>query len=368
MKRNSTVIKIVALVLVWVVIVSSTGIENVKAFWNQNGTSREDTQITIQFMHCYYKDKHYDIYGSHRLEYLKEDEDAQKAVNEKTSIQVIDIKSGINQDKQAGIESDDMVKYFYEYELNYSEGDDIDYAVITQPYITHYSEEEAKKNGVTESHNRMYWVGEYSGTITNIKDAYIENPNDKGHAIPGVNGVIDWFDFKGVGYPTINNSLSQQTWEIVENMANQDARQFVMNPDIGDDDANGQRFIYLIEGTFFNKDMKDVNHADNNSIGIPDYYGTHIMALIGLVFYRSVDFNANGGALADGSTLKMKVYNGSSKSRLYTWYNDKSKREWYSDINVQYPTDNAGNVYIKPPIKTGYSFLGWYAPEINSEG
>lgn len=368
MKRNSTVIKIVALVLVWVVVVSSTGIENVKAFWNQNGTSREDTQITIQFMHCYYKDKHYDIYGSHRLEYVKEDEDTQKAVNGKTSIQVIDIKPGINQDKQAGIESDDMVKYFYEYELNYSEGDDIDYAVITQPYITHYSEEEANKNGVTESHNRMYWVGEYSGTITNIKDAYIENPNDKGHAIPGVNGVIDWFDFKGVGYPTINNSLSQQTWEIVENMANQDARQFVMNPDIGDDDANGQRFIYLIEGTFFNKDMKDANHADNNSIGIPDYYGTHIMALIGLVFYRSVDFNANGGALADGSTLKMKVYNGSSKSRLYTWYNDKSKREWYSDINVKYPTDNAGNVYIKPPIKTGYSFLGWYAPEINSEG
>ena len=57
-------------------------------------------------------------------------------------------------------------KYVYEYEMSYSEGAQVDYAVITTPNITHY--ESTASGGVRETHSRMYWLGEYNSTMENL--------------------------------------------------------------------------------------------------------------------------------------------------------------------------------------------------------
>ena len=399
-RKRKTTIRILALFLTVVLMVTGIGIENVSAFWNadnpEDGTYRPAATITIELMKCYHKDKkdpeyskHYDSNGNHVLssEAIKQDreewkDDSENNKNGSSAVKTITRSPRVNNDTAAGTALPDANKYIYEYEMSYDESEQVDYAVITQPEITHYSDSErAGYPGLREDHVRMYWVGEYDESITKLKDAYIEDPNDSGHVIPGTDGDIGWFDFKGMCYPTINHALSQQTWETVgDHEAFQDKKSFVMTQKYGE---NGQQFLYLLEGTkmvgadggFYDITKNDKsaaanNHRDQQDTGVPDGYGGHVYALIGLVFYHSLEFDANGGTLADGSVYNMQVYNGSSKGKLYTWYGDKSKRRWYSDIDVSNPqvSTQYGNVSVKAPTRPGYSFLGWYAPELDSSG
>lgn len=399
-RKRKTTIRILALFLTVVLMVTGIGIENVSAFWNadnpEDGTYRPAATITIELMKCYHKDKkdpeyskHYDSNGNHVLssEAIKQDreewkDDSENNKNGSSAVKTITRSPRVNNDTAAGTALPDANKYIYEYEMSYDESEQVDYAVITQPEITHYSDSErAGYPGLREDHVRMYWVGEYDESITKLKDAYIEDPNDSQHVIPGTDGDIGWFDFKGMCYPTINLALSQQTWETVgDHEAFQNKKSFVMTQKYGE---NGQQFLYLLEGTkmvgadggFYDITKNDKsaaanNHRDQQDTGVPNGYGTHVYALIGLVFYHSLEFDANGGTLADGSVYNMQVYNGSSKGKLYTWYGDKSKRRWYSDIDVSNPqvSTQYGNVSVKAPTRPGYSFLGWYAPELDSSG
>lgn len=399
-RKRKTTIRILALFLTVVLMVTGIGIENVSAFWNtdnpEDGTYRPAATITIELMKCYHKDKkdpeyskHYDSNGNHVLssEAIKQDreewrDDSENNKNGSSAVKTITRSPRVNNDTAAGTALIDANKYIYEYEMSYDESEQVDYAVITQPEITHYSDSErAGYPGLREDHVRMYWVGEYDKSITKLKDAYIEDPNDSGHVIPGTDGDIGWFDFKGMCYPTINHALSQQTWETVgDHEAFQNKKSFVMTQKYGE---NGQQFLYLIEGTkmvgadggFYDITKNDKsaaanNHRNQQATGVPNGYGTHVYALIGLVFYHSLEFDANGGTLADGSVYNMQVYNGSSKGKLYTWYGDKSKRRWYSDIDAAAPqaATSYGTASVKAPIRPGYSFLGWYAPELDSSG
>lgn len=396
-KKKNYATKVIAILLTCFLLITSIGIENVSAFWNQaaKNDDKVGATITIQLIHCYHNDTsdplystHYDSSGQHKMDAVQSDLDSWKSDSKnnpggKTQCVMTDtIQPRVNNDTAAGTALIDANKYIYEYEMSYDESEQVDYAVITQPEITHYSDSErAGYPGLREDHVRMYWVGEYDESITKLKDAYIEDPNDSGHVIPGTDGDIGWFDFKGMCYPTINRALSQQTWETVgDHEAFQDKKSFVMTQKYGE---NGQQFLYLIEGTkmvgadggFYDITKNDKsaaanNHRNQQATGVPDGYGTHVYALIGLVFYHSLEFDANGGTLADGSIYNMQVYNGSSKGKLIPWYSNLDKSRWYSDIDVAAPQAATpyGTASVKAPIRPGYSFLGWYAPELDSSG
>ena len=384
---RTTTVRMLALFLTAVLMITSVGVENVSAFWNNDnldyGDMRTEVHVTVQLMHCNHSDvndveyaKHYDTKGNH-LSITTGDR----------VVKYFDIVPRVNDDTAAGTSLPDTVKYVYEYELSYAEGSLVDYAVVTHPDITHFSSEEAANKGLAESHARMYWIGEYRGSIAELTDEW-SNLDDEIINVP--DNDIGWWDFEKEAFPTVDPSLSRQTWETISNDDNTDeVRTFIITPDIGDDCANGQRFIFLNEGTFLSwKDTKKndeyinekknpyyeeinvENHPAKQDTGVPSYYGRHIDALIGLVFYHSLEFDANGGTLADGSVYNMQVYNGSSKGKLYTWYGDKSKRRWYSDIDVAAPQAATpyGTASVKAPTRPGYSFLGWYAPELDSSG
>ena len=377
--KSKTTIRILALILAVIFLTCNIRIENVSAFWNQDnpsdGDNRKYVQMQVQLMHCNCKDTHY-VNGVHI-----------KDTTGDTEIKNFPIIPRVNNDLAAGTSLPDTVKYVYEYELSYAEGSLVDYAVITHPDITHFSSEEAVSKGLVESHARMYWIGEYSGSIAELTDEW-SNLDDEIINVP--DNEINWWDFAKEAFPTVDPSLSRQTWETISTDNNTDeVRTFIITPDIGDDCANGQRFIFLNEGTFLSwKDAKKndeyinekknpyyeeinvENHPARQDSGVPSYYGRHIDALIGLVFYRSLDFDANGGTLTEGSPLNMQVYNGSNKGKLYTWYSDKSKRKWYSDINIASPqvTTPYGTASVKNPTREGYKFLGWYAPQLDSAG
>ena len=397
--KKKTILRMIAMFLTIVLMMTSVGIENISAFWvngSDFGSQRNLALVTVRLMKCYHKDKddpeyskHYDNNGNHMLsnEAIKQDEkewiaDSENNKNKTVDVKHFPIRPRVNNDTAAGTALPDANKYIYEYEMSYDESEQVDYAVITQPEITHYSDSErAGYPGLREDHVRMYWVGEYDESITKLKDAYIEDPNDSEHVIPGTDGDIGWFDFKGMCYPTINHALSQQTWETVgDHEAFQDKKSFVMTQKYGE---NGQQFLYLLEGTkmvgadggFYDITKNDKsaaanNHRDQQDTGVPDGYGGHVYALIGLVFYHSLEFDANGGTLADGSVYNMQVYNGSSKGKLIPWYSNLDKSRWYSDIDVAAPQASTpyGTASVKAPIRPGYSFLGWYAPELDSSG
>ena len=340
--KRTTAVRMLALFLTAVLMITSIGAESVSAFWNQGdseyGSYRARAKIKIQLMHCNHSDKKDPLYSKH----FASNGNHLNITDGDTEVKNFEREPRVNNDYAAGTALIDTNKYIYEYEMSYAESEQVDYAVITQPEVTHYSDSErAGYPGLREDHVRMYWVGEYDESITKLKDAYIEDPNDSGHVIPGTDGDIGWFDFKGMCYPTINHALSQQTWETVgDHEAFQNKKSFVMTQKYGE---NGQQFLYLIEGTkmvgadggFYDITKSDKsaaanNHRNQQATGVPDGYGGHVYALIGLVFYHSLEFDANGGTLADGSVYNMQVYNGSSKGKLYTWYGDKSKRRWYS--------------------------------------
>lgn len=380
--KRTTAVRMLALFLTAVLMITSIDAESVSAFWNQGdseyGSYRARAKIKIQLMHCNHSDKKDPLYSKHFASNVNH----LNITDGDTEVKSFEREPGVNNDYAAGTALPDANKYIYEYEMSYDESEQVDYAVITQPEITHYSDSErAGYPGLREDHVRMYWVGEYDESITKLKDAYIEDPNDSGHVIPGTDGDIGWFDFKGMCYPTINHVLSQQTWETVgDHEAFQNKKSFVMTQKYGE---NGQQFLYLIEGTkmvgadggFYDITKNDKsaaanNHRNQQATGVPDGYGTHVYALIGLVFYHSLEFDANGGELAVGSVSDIQVYNGSNKGKLFTWYNDPSKERWCSDIDVAAPQAATpyGTASVKAPIRPGYSFLGWYAPELDSSG
>ena len=292
--KRKTTIRGLATFLIIIFTTTSIGFENVSAFWNTDnpadGTYRPAATIKIQLMHCNHSDKKDPLYSKH----FASNGNHLNITDGDTEVKNFGREPRVNNDYAAGTALPDANKYIYEYEMSYDESEQVDYAVITQPEITHYSDSErAKYPGLREDHVRMYWVGEYDESITELKDAYIEDPNDSQHVIPGTDGDIGWFDFKGMCYPTINLALSQQTWETVgDHEAFQNKKSFVMTQKYGE---NGQQFLYLLEGTkmvgadggFYDITKNDKsaaanNHRDQQDTGVPDGYGGHVYALIGL--------------------------------------------------------------------------------------
>lgn len=381
--KRTTAVRMLALFLTAVLMITSIDAESVSAFWNQGdseyGSYRARAKIKIQLMHCNHSDKKDPLYSKH----FASNGNHLNITDGDTEVKNFEREPGVNNDYAAGTALIDANKYIYEYEMSYAESEQVDYAVITQPEITHYSDSErAGYPGLREDHVRMYWVGEYNESITKLKDAYIEDPNDSEHVIPGTDGDIGWFDFKGMCYPTINLALSQQTWETVgDHEAFQDKKSFVMTQKYGE---NGQQFLYLIEGTktvgadggFYDITKNDKsaaanNHRNQQATGVPNGYGGHVYALIGLVFYRTVSFDANGGSMQEESVRKMQVYNGSAKGKVFPYYKDTSKEAFYACDSIDLPeaTDIYGTkASVKAPTRPGYSFLGWYAPELDSSG
>ena len=313
--------------------------ENVSAFWNQDdgeyGSYRARTKIQIQLMHCNHKDTHYNNNGTH-LNIT----DGDSVVNSITR------SPRVNNDLPAGTATYDLNKYIYEYEMPYSEGQQVDYAVITTPNITHF--EDPSANGVTETHGRMYWLGEYQNTMENLT---------------ATTGANEWYSFKEQTGAEVNNELSHQTWESVENVNNGAYKgAYVVSLDVSRTIDNGQKFLYLLEGTYMDKEIRDSNHPAEQDEGVPAYYGTHVYGILGIVFYRTVTFDSNGGIISEETIRNMKVYTGSSVCKIFPWYNDVSKEKWYSDIDVASPqvTTPYGTASVKAPSRVDYIFTGWY--------
>ena len=158
-KKNSSVLKKLLTLILAVTLMCSIELENVAAFWNQDdgeyGSYRRRTKIQIQLMQCNHKDTHYDNNGVHI-----------SSITGDTQIRIFPIEPRVNNDTAAGTATYDINKYVYEYEMSYSEGAQVDYAVITTPNITHY--ESTASGGVRETHSRMYWLGEYNSTMENL--------------------------------------------------------------------------------------------------------------------------------------------------------------------------------------------------------
>ena len=150
-RKRKTTIRILALFLTVVLMVTGIGIENVSAFWNadnpEDGTYRPAATITIELMKCYHKDKkdpeyskHYDSNGNHVLssEAIKQDreewkDDSENNKNGSSAVKTITRSPRVNNDTAAGTALIDANKYIYEYEMSYDESEQVDYAVITQP-------------------------------------------------------------------------------------------------------------------------------------------------------------------------------------------------------------------------------------------
>ena len=348
MKKKKNILRTIAILLAVVLITTGAGIENVSAFWNQDGMNKKDGEdrtkavVVVRLMHCNHSDvndteysSHYDNNGNH--------------LNITTGDKIVkyfNVTPRVNDDIAAGTATYDLNKYVYEYEMSYSEGQQVDYAVITTPNITHFEAPSAK--GVTETHGRMYWLGEYRNTMENIT---------------ATTGANEWYSFKEQTGAEINNELSHQTWESVE--AGNDGAykgEYVVSLDVSNTIDNGQKFLYLLEGTYMNKDIHDSNHPAEQDKGVPAYYGTHVYGLIGIVFYRTVTFDSNGGIVSEETIRNMKVYAGSSVCKIFPWYFDTNKEKWYSGIDVASPqvTTPYGTASVKAPSRADYIFTGWY--------
>lgn len=424
-KKRNYLTKVVAILLTCILFITGIGIENVSAFWNNDtpdyGDLRNEAKITIQLIHCYHNDTsdplystHYDSSGRHKMEAVQADLDSWKSDKKnnpsgRTECVMTDtVQPRVLNDYAAGLESIDTNKYFYEYSLTYAESALVDYVLITQPEITHYSDNDSKRPAnLREEHVRMYWIGSYNKSMTEVTGKWTENGYDENDT------DIGWWDFENESFPTIDPSLSQQTWETVgDHEAFQNNKSFVFTKTMGE---NGMEFIYLLEGTKtvnandgsflditggiydylksadaltvdkaerrYNKTYTSngdpntsadpvFNHRDQSHDGIPLGYGGHVNAVIGIVFYNTVQFDANGGTFAYGSVSDAMVYVGSSLCKVYPWFNDVSKESYYSDIDVSNPqvSTQYGNVSVKAPTRPGYSFLGWYAPELDGSG
>ena len=402
-KKKNYVTKLTIILLICVLFITSVGIENVSAFWNNDnptfGDRRQLASITIQLMHCTHtkSDKTHWVNNKHITD-----------ITGDTVISEHIVYPGVLGDTQAGLESIDTNKYFYEYSLTYAESELVDYVLITQPEITHYSDNNSKRPAdLREEHVRMYWIGSYNKSMTEVTGKWTGNGYDENDT------DIGWYDFKNESFPSIDSSLSQQTWETIgDHEAFQNNKSFVFTKKMGE---NGMEFIYLLEGTKtvnandgsflditggiydylksadastvdkaerrYNKTYTSsgepnasadpgFNHRDQSHDGRPLGYGEHVNAVIGIVFYNTVDFDANGGTFDEGSVYTMQTYSESKQCRVIPWYSNLDKSTWYSDIDVSNPqvSTQYGNVFVKAPARPGYEFLGWYAAKTDDNG
>ena len=385
-KKRNYLTKVVAILLTCILLITGIRIEIVSAFWNkdEDNDNRRNAMVTMELMHCYHRDTHYDDNGRHIYSesVINEDKagwlaDTKNNPKKKSSVNTRIIQPGVLGDTNAGFESIDTNKYFYEYSLTYAESELVDYVLITQPEITHYSDNDSKRPAdLKEEHVRMYWIGSYNKSMTEVTGKWTENGYDENDT------DIGWWDFKNESFPSIDSSLSQQTWETIgDHEAFQNNKSFVFTKKMGE---NGMEFIYLLEGTktvnandgsFLDITEKDGstaagNHSNLQDTGVPLGYGGHVNAVIGIVFYNTVQFDANGGTFDEGSVYRMQTYSKSKQGRLYSWYEDRSKRVWYSGIDVSNPqvSTQYGKVSVKAPTRYGYKFSGWYAAKAGDNG
>ena len=378
-KKRNYLTKVVAILLTCILFITGIRIEIVSAFWNkdENNDNRKDAMVTMELMHCYHKDTHYDNNGRHIYSESVINEDKAgwltdiKNNPKRKPVNTVSIRPGVLGNTQAGLESIDTNKYFYEYSLTYAESELVDYVLITQPEITHYSDSDRPAN-LREEHVRMYWIGSYNKSMTGVTGKWTENGYDENDT------DIGWWDFLYESFPTINTQLSHQTWETIgDHEAFQNNKSFVFTKTMGE---NGMEFIFFLEGTktlntndgsFYDITQDDkseaaANHRDLISTGVTPGYGQHVNAIIGIVFYNTVQFNANGGTLADNSVYTLHTYKDSKQAKAYVLHADGSGNWVDGAVDISNP--KYGNVSVKAPTRYGYKFCGWYAAETGTDG
>ncbi len=226
-KKKNYVAKVMVILLTCILFITGIGIENISAFWNNDnpafGDKRQLATITIQLIHCYHNDAndplystHYDSSGRHKLDAVQADLDSWKSDKKNNPsgrtecVMTNIVYPGVLGNTLAGLECIDTNKYFYEYTLTYVESELVDYVLITQPEITHYSDNDSKRPAdLREEHVRMYWIGSYNKSMTEVTGKWTENGYDENDT------DIGWWDFLYESFPTINTQLSHQTWETV---------------------------------------------------------------------------------------------------------------------------------------------------------
>ena len=378
-KKRNYLTKVVAILLTCILFITGIRIEIVSAFWNkdENNDNRKNAMVTMELMHCYHKDTHYDNNERHIYSESVINEDKAgwltdiKNNPKRKPVNTVSIRPGVLGNTQAGLESIDTNKYFYEYSLTYAESELVDYVLITQPEITHYSDSDRPAN-LREEHVRMYWIGSYNKSMTGVTGKWTENGYDENDT------DIGWWDFLYESFPTINTQLSHQTWETIgDHEAFQNNKSFVFTKTMGE---NGMEFIFFLEGTktlntndgsFYDITQDDkseaaANHRDLISTGVAPGYGQHVNAIIGIVFYNTVQFNANGGTLADNSVYTLHTYKDSKQAKAYVLHADGSCN--WVDGAVDTSNPKYGNVSVKAPTRYGYKFCGWYAAETGTDG
>ena len=378
-KKRNYLTKVVAILLTCILFITGIRIEIVSAFWNkdENNDNRKNAMVTMELMHCYHKDTHYDNNGRHIYSESVINEDKAgwltdiKNNPKRKPVNTVSIRPGVLGNTQAGLESIDTNKYLYEYSLTYAESELVDYVLITQPEITHYSDSDRPAN-LREEHVRMYWIGSYNKSMTGVTGKWTENGYDENDT------DIGWWDFLYESFPTINTQLSHQTWETIgDHEAFQNNKSFVFTKTMGE---NGMEFIFFLEGTktlntndgsFYDITQDDkseaaANHRDLISTGVTPGYGQHVNAIIGIVFYNTVQFNANGGTLADNSVYTLHTYKDSKQAKAYVLHADGSGNWVDGAVDISNP--KYGNVSVKAPTRYGYKFCGWYAAETGTDG
>ena len=116
-KKKNYATKVIAILLTCFLLITSIGIENVSAFWNQaaKNDDKVGATITIQLIHCYHNDTsdplystHYDSSGQHKMDAVQSDLDSWKSDSKnnpggKTQCVMTDtIQPRVNNDTAAG--------------------------------------------------------------------------------------------------------------------------------------------------------------------------------------------------------------------------------------------------------------------------
>ena len=87
-------------------------------------------------MHCNHSDKKDPLYSKH----FASNGNHLNITDGDIEVKNFEREPRVNNDYAAGTALPDANKYIYEYEMSYDESEQVDYAVITQPEITHYSD------------------------------------------------------------------------------------------------------------------------------------------------------------------------------------------------------------------------------------
>lgn len=271
------------------------------------------------------------------------------------------IKPQIDGNQSIAID-DDEVTYIKEYTLQHRDDNPIVSVSITYPKVTHTADDDS-------DHVRMYWVGTYTDTIKGIYDGWHTELADGSSGAfgiwnvkPGADGKVDWHDFNGKCSPVVNRDRSVQTWVTVPgNQNTEETRTFTFTPEDG-----GKQFVYFIEGTTYSKD-ETYHPKDGWRNGVRQYYGGHMLGIIGIVFNYSISFDAGScpecGEAGTTSQKSVPVYydsysaagvSGIKGAELENhsfkgWYDENGIPVYGADGNaVLSYTDSQGNVQSSP--------------------